>query len=193
MTLTRLILLHPFSLVYLPISLRTDDHLTVGLCNGPSSIVIQQTEMTSSSAHVPNFVFCSCLRKCCPQLHPETATKWTMAWVLQFGAWHSSTTHMLLLDIQIMREQHTHSLYLSVLSGVSFCLAKCPSTLPTDAEWCLAFSQSWAAGSDPAQPRESTQQNDTLKYMPSAGKHFAFSLNIISAQLCSYNCIWLEL
>lgn len=81
MTSTCFILIHPLS-----ISRCTVDHLTVSLRNAPSPIIIQQTESTRSSAHVPNFMFCSCLPKCCPQPHPETTTKWTMTWVLQFIA-----------------------------------------------------------------------------------------------------------
>lgn len=70
MTLTCFILIHPLS-----ISRCTVDHLTVSPRNAPSPIIIQQTESTCSSAHVPNFMFCSCLPKCCPQPHPETTTK----------------------------------------------------------------------------------------------------------------------
>lgn len=49
--------------------------LTVSLWNRPSPIIIQQTETTGSSANIPNCMFCCCLHKCCPQLHPEAATK----------------------------------------------------------------------------------------------------------------------
>lgn len=56
---------------------------------------------------------------------------------------------------------HPYGIYLSVLSGSSCCLAKCPSTWHTDAEWCLAFSQSCAAGPDPWQPTGSRQYQMT--------------------------------
>lgn len=96
MTLTCLILIHPLTLGYLPICLCMVDHLTVSLRNGPSPIIIQQTETTRSSAHIPNFMFCSCLHKHCPQPHPETATKWTVTWVFQFRARTQQHNNMLL-------------------------------------------------------------------------------------------------
>lgn len=63
------------SFCYFTVSLRIIHHLTVSLVDLPSPIIVQQTESTSSPAHVPDFLFPGCLHQRCPQLHPGAAEK----------------------------------------------------------------------------------------------------------------------